>query len=139
MIDILHVAPNKPGHVIDAVWVVVSRDANGEGMCAGPMPPLPVVPYIAADEARLESVVAMAADLARITGQTFTLIKLSRRDVVGTIDGGGLTRHAESDGKASEWTCGHVAGSMCAECYRLLAERANQLAREHMELLERGG
>jgi len=93
MIDIVHIPANKPAHFIDQVWVVVSRDANGEGMCAGPMPPLPVVPYIAADEARLESVVAMATQLARLTGQTFTLIKLSRRDVVGSIDGNGLTRH----------------------------------------------
>jgi len=93
MVDILHTAPNKPGHVIDQVWAVISRDANGEGLCAGPMPPFPVVPYIAADEARLQSVITMATELARITGQTFTLIKLSRRDVVGTIDGNGLTRH----------------------------------------------
>jgi hypothetical protein len=27
-----------------------------------------------------------------------------------------------------EWACGHVAGSMCAECFRELAERAHQLA-----------
>jgi len=93
MTTIVHTPANKPGHVIDKVWLVVSRDENGEGVCAGPMPPLQVVPYIAADEARLEAVIALATDLARITGQTFHLIRLSRRDVVGTIDGNGLTRH----------------------------------------------
>jgi len=33
-----------------------------------------------------------------------------------------------------EWTCGHVAGAMCAECYRLLAQRANALAEENERL-----
>lgn len=31
------------------------------------------------------------------------------------------------------WTCGHVAGAMCAECYRLLAQRAHELAEEVIE------
>jgi len=35
-----------------------------------------------------------------------------------------------------EWTCGHVAGAVCGECYRLLAQRANQLAQEHMQALD---
>lgn len=25
------------------------------------------------------------------------------------------------------WTCGHVAGAACAECYRLLAQKTAQL------------
>jgi len=39
-------------------------------------------------------------------------------------------------GTVAEWTCGHTAGAVCAECYRLLAQRANQLAEEHMRTLE---
>jgi len=33
-----------------------------------------------------------------------------------------------------EWTCGHVAGAMCQECYRLLAQRAHELAEENLRL-----
>jgi hypothetical protein len=34
------------------------------------------------------------------------------------------------------WTCGHLANSVCAECYRELAEKANMLAEECERLLE---
>jgi len=34
----------------------------------------------------------------------------------------------------TEWTCGHVAGAVCAECFQELARRANQLAEENMRL-----
>jgi DNA-binding transcriptional regulator PaaX len=37
-------------------------------------------------------------------------------------------------GTEAEWTCGHVAGAMCAECYRILAERAHELAEENQRL-----
>lgn len=30
----------------------------------------------------------------------------------------------------AEWTCGHVAGAACAECYRILAWKAHQLQEE---------
>lgn len=30
----------------------------------------------------------------------------------------------------SEWSCGHTAGAVCAECYRRLAAKANELAEE---------
>jgi hypothetical protein len=30
----------------------------------------------------------------------------------------------------SEWSCGHTAGAVCAECYRRLANKANELAEE---------
>jgi hypothetical protein len=35
-------------------------------------------------------------------------------------------------GKAliAEWSCGHLAGSMCAECFRELAMKAGELAEE---------
>ena len=33
-----------------------------------------------------------------------------------------------ADGAAQEWTCGHKAGAACAECYRLLAAKAHELA-----------
>jgi hypothetical protein len=41
-------------------------------------------------------------------------------------------------GKAliAEWTCGHLAGSMCAECFRELAMKAGELAEEGRLLRE---
>jgi hypothetical protein len=32
------------------------------------------------------------------------------------------------------WTCGHEAGAMCAECYRILAQQAHELAVENLAL-----
>jgi transcription elongation factor Elf1 len=29
-----------------------------------------------------------------------------------------------------DWTCGHTAGAVCAECYRLLAVKATELQAE---------
>lgn len=37
-------------------------------------------------------------------------------------------------GTEAEWSCGHVGGAQCAECYRALARRAHQLADENQEL-----
>jgi hypothetical protein len=35
------------------------------------------------------------------------------------------------------WTCGHVGGAHCAECYRLLAWKAHELQEEVDRLRER--
>lgn len=35
---------------------------------------------------------------------------------------------------AMQWTCGHANGSCCLECYRILADKARQLAEENLEL-----
>jgi hypothetical protein len=37
----------------------------------------------------------------------------------------------------AEWTCGHIAGAVCAECHRILAQRANELAVENIRLRDR--
>lgn len=37
-------------------------------------------------------------------------------------------------GTEAEWSCGHVGGAMCAECYRQLARRAQVLAEENLDL-----
>src|SRR4030095_10623803 len=39
-------------------------------------------------------------------------------------------------GSEAEWSCGHVGGAMCAECYRLLAAKAHELAMEIERLRE---
>jgi hypothetical protein len=36
-----------------------------------------------------------------------------------------------------EWSCGHASGAVCADCYHILAGRANELARENLELRAR--
>lgn len=33
-----------------------------------------------------------------------------------------------------QWTCGHVAGAVCSECYCDLVRRANELAAEVLRL-----
>jgi len=35
----------------------------------------------------------------------------------------------------TQWICGHVAGAMCAECYRALAQAATELATSDGEKL----
>ena len=40
----------------------------------------------------------------------------------------------ERDPGISEWSCGHVAGSVCAECYRQLPAKAHALAEEVQRL-----
>lgn len=39
-------------------------------------------------------------------------------------------------GTEAVWTCGHVGGAHCAECYRILARRAAELAEENLALRE---
>lgn len=33
-------------------------------------------------------------------------------------------------GTEAEWTCGHVGGAVCAECFRQLARKATELQAE---------
>ena len=33
-----------------------------------------------------------------------------------------------------EWSCGHTAGSMCQECFGILARKSTELAAENMFL-----
>lgn len=81
----LHSPPNTLQR-IDAVWMFVSVDATGEGVCAVPMPGmLGPVPMIAADEARLEQLIPLARDLARLHRMTIRLVKLSVREDVLVI------------------------------------------------------
>lgn len=39
-------------------------------------------------------------------------------------------------GTEAEWSCGHVGGACCRECYRELARTAADLAKELHELRE---
>ena len=37
----------------------------------------------------------------------------------------------------SEWTCGHEASAVCAECHRELTAKSNRLAAENMLLIDK--
>lgn len=65
---------------IDEVYVFVSIDETGEGVCAAPiMGAGSLVPLIAADEARMKSLIPWAQKIARLSGKQVKLIKLSQR------------------------------------------------------------
>ena len=63
------------------MWAFISVDEQGnEGVCAATFPGLPgVTPLIAADEARLQSLLPMARHIARTTGMRIRLIRLGVR------------------------------------------------------------
>jgi hypothetical protein len=77
---VLHEPPNNLLR-IDQVWAFVAVDEDGnEGVCAAPFTGMGVVPLIAADEARLASILPVAQRIATMSGRTVKLIKLSVRE-----------------------------------------------------------
>lgn len=81
----IHSPPNQQLR-IDEVWLFVSTDEAGEGVCAGPlMGPGSLVPLIAADEARLNSLIPVAQQIAKESGKSIKLIKMSQRTDLMTI------------------------------------------------------
>lgn len=83
----IHAPPNYLER-IDEIWAVLSVDEGGEGVVAAPLPPfdMPMVPLIAADKARLDSILPIARALARRTGKAMRLVKFSTREVVEEIE-----------------------------------------------------
>jgi hypothetical protein len=84
-------APPNQQLRIDGVYLFVSVDETGEGVCAAPlMGPGSLVPLIAADEARLKSLIPVARNLAKITSLKIKLIKFTAREEIMDItpDGG---------------------------------------------------
>lgn len=80
-------APPNQQLRIDEVWMFISVDETGEGVCAAPlMGPDSMVPLIAADEARLKSMIPIAWAIARESGKQIKLIKLSQRTELMTFD-----------------------------------------------------
>ena len=84
----IHAPPNTQQR-IDEVYMFVSVDETGEGVCAAPIGDS-VMPLIAADEARLKNLIPIARHLSKLSGKTVKLIKLSQRTELMTIspDGG---------------------------------------------------
>lgn len=82
---VLHDAPNT--FVITGVWMVVSVDDDGqEGVVAAPhWEGGPVMPLIAADEARLPMIKTLAKQIAGLTKKQLRLIRLDTRTDLETI------------------------------------------------------
>lgn len=70
---------------IEHVWAYLSTDNNGEGIAAAPLGPLPLVPLIAADEARMRSIRPLAEQIARVFQRPVRLVKFTQREDVEFI------------------------------------------------------
>jgi len=78
--------PNNRGLRIDSMWVFISCDETGEGVCAAPlMGPGSLIPMIAADEARLQSLLPIARAIAAQTNKTIKLVRFTTREEIQTI------------------------------------------------------
>jgi hypothetical protein len=81
----VHAPPNELLR-IDEIFMFVSVDETGEGVCAAPIAgPGSLVPLIAADEARMKSLIQWAQKLAALSGKQVKLIKLSQRSELMTF------------------------------------------------------
>lgn len=79
-------APPNEQLRIDEVYLFVSIDETGEGVCAAPlMGGGSLVPLIAADEARMKSLIPWAQKLAALSGKQVKLIKLTQRSELMTF------------------------------------------------------
>jgi hypothetical protein len=80
---------NAPGTIrrIDEIWAFIAVDDDGnEGICAAPLQRgMLSVPLIAADAARLTSVMPIAQQMADMFGRDVRLVKFSTRDVIKTL------------------------------------------------------
>jgi hypothetical protein len=75
-------APNYLGR-IDRIWAFLSLDDGGEGVVAAPIgPERMTVPLIAADKRRLDSLIPIAKQLAKVFNKPIRLAKFSKRDDV---------------------------------------------------------
>ncbi|MBR0879598.1 hypothetical protein ACVMGC_000996 [Bradyrhizobium barranii subsp. barranii] len=86
MITVVHSPANEQLR-IDEVYLFVSVDEAGEGVCAAPlMGEGSLVPLMAADKKRVEALKPWAREVARITGKKIKLIKFTTRSEVMEIE-----------------------------------------------------
>lgn len=83
--ELLESGPNHLSR-ISHLWAYLSSDEGGEGLCAGPLGPYGVVPYIAADEARLVTLGPLAREIARRFGKLVILAKFTAREDMERIE-----------------------------------------------------
>lgn len=79
-------ALHDPGNYlakIENIWAALSVDEGGEGVVAAPLAPgMLSVPLIAADEARLKSIVPLAKRMATMFGKKMRLVKFTTREEI---------------------------------------------------------
>jgi hypothetical protein len=73
----VHAPPNYLGR-IDRLWAFLSVDDGGEGVMAAPIGDM-TLPLVAADRARVDSLIPMARKLATFFGKPIRLAKFDRR------------------------------------------------------------
>ena len=82
--ELIHAPQNRNPH-IETVWVVLSVDQAGEGVCAGPAPGgfralgVDLMTYMVAEEKLVPVLTKMAEELAKKTGTKLKLVKFTTR------------------------------------------------------------
>jgi len=70
---------------MDNLWAFAGTDASGEGICGLPLGDT-MVPMIASDRSRLESLTPYAIEMAKRGGRRITLIRFERREELTTFE-----------------------------------------------------
>lgn len=80
----IHAPPNTILR-INQLWAVLSSDETGEGVCAIPFGGT-MLPLIAADEARLESFLPIAHQIATESGKKVKIVRFTVREEIMEIE-----------------------------------------------------
>jgi hypothetical protein len=88
MVTVVH-APKNEMPRIDCIWAFLSVDEEdgNEGVCATMLPNGSMMPLIAADEKRLQSLWPEARRIAQMTGRRCRLVKFHTREVIEEFGG----------------------------------------------------
>lgn len=70
--------------VIEKMFAFVANDGKSEGL-VGAQFGATLMPLVAADEDRVESLKDVARHISETTGQTITLVEFSTRRVIGVV------------------------------------------------------
>jgi hypothetical protein len=81
---ILDDAPNRTVS-IDEVYMFISVDETGEGVCAAQITPQMMIPLMAADKKRLDAMMTYARHIATASGKTIKLVKFTTRHEIMDI------------------------------------------------------
>lgn len=94
----------KPIKLIDEVRLIVAEDSDDdrEGVVAYRMPSGEWMPLISADMDRFHNIERLAMRLSSQLGQTFKVISLTGRKVIGEIDAKGARYEHEANEKDEE-------------------------------------
>jgi hypothetical protein len=81
----IHSPPNEMLR-IDELYLFISVDEHGEGVCAAPLGgDGSMMPLVAADRTRLDQLMPWAQMIAKMTGKKIKLIKFTERTVIKEI------------------------------------------------------